>query len=168
MKCEIIEGRLVIYAQSVTEYYAAEGWRNGRDDVEVITAGRSFYDGPEPDSETEPEPASDIEAELAVAFDWQDPRRNNPMTATEVLVAIGYEGPNKGQSREASAALRKITQTTPRKSHGRQVFDMPNRSQVRGASAALRKLTGGEPQKHSQGKRVFWLPPRATRDEGPF
>jgi putative DNA primase/helicase len=54
------------------------------------------------------------------------------LTATEALIAIGYDRPNRAQVREASAVLRKLTGGEPRKSGSQRVFDLPP------------KLTGGE------------------------
>ena len=76
---------------------------------------------------------SPVEELFLSKFDWSDQRRPEPMTATDALISVGY--------------------------------DRPNRSQVREASQVLQKLTGGEAQKHTKGRRVFWMPPKG--DGGP-
>lgn len=70
---------------------------------------------------------SPVEELLRSRFDWSRPGAGEAMSATEALIAVGYDRPNRQQTREAGHVLRKLTGGEPRKSHGRQVFDMPPR-----------------------------------------
>jgi putative DNA primase/helicase len=49
------------------------------------------------------------------------------LTATEALIAIGYDRPNRAQVREASAVLQKLTGGEARRTAGgkKRVFDLP-------------------------------------------
>jgi putative DNA primase/helicase len=58
-------------------------------------------------------------------FDWSG-EREKLMSATEVLVAIGYDKPTNPQAKDAGQALRELTGEEPRKSNGRMVFRMPS------------------------------------------
>lgn len=56
-----------------------------------------------------------------VGTDWRD------MTASEVLMAIGYDKPNKAQATHASKVLKKLTGGEPRKTNAGRFFKMPPR-----------------------------------------
>lgn len=61
---------------------------------------------------------------IQARFDWSG-LRDKLMSATEVLVAIGYDKPTNPQAKDAGQALRELTGEEPRKSNGRMVFKMP-------------------------------------------
>lgn len=71
--------------------------------------------------------ASPIDELLRARFDWDSRARTRALTATEVLISLGYDKPNRQQVREAGVVLRKLTGGDPRKSNGRDVFDLPPR-----------------------------------------
>lgn len=63
------------------------------------------------------------------AFDFSRPGAGSAMTATDVLLIIGYDKPNKAQATQMSTLLRKLTGAEARKSTGgRRVFAMPPRA----------------------------------------
>jgi hypothetical protein len=72
---------------------------------------------------------SPVEELLASKYDWTNGWRGHALTATEALIAIGYDRPNRAQTREAGMILRKLTGGEPRRSHGREVYDMPPKTQ---------------------------------------
>jgi putative DNA primase/helicase len=102
---------------------AAHLWRSGephnlqRDELERLNAANEGH------AEISP-----IEELIASRFDWSSDWRGTPMTATDVLIEVGYDRPNRQQTREASAALRKVCGGDPRKSGSRLLFDMPPRA----------------------------------------
>lgn len=68
---------------------------------------------------------SPVEELLRSRFDWDQAVRTQTMTATDVLIAIGYDRPNRQQARECSAMLKKLSGSDPRKYGGKLVFDLP-------------------------------------------
>jgi hypothetical protein len=113
-----------VWAQAAHLWRAGEPFNLQRDELERLNAANEAH--------TEISP---IEELISTKFDWADASRPEPMTATDVLISIGY--------------------------------DRPNRQQVREASAVLHKLTGAEAQKHSKGRRVFWMPYKGTPGSSP-
>lgn len=81
------------------------------------------------------EEVSPVEEIFLAKFDWKDPRRTEHMSATEALIAVGYDRPNRQQTREASMILRKLTGGEPRKSGSRIIFDVPPRVSPYGGEA---------------------------------
>lgn len=68
---------------------------------------------------------SPVEELVLSRFDFNT-SRDNPMTATDVLLAIGYDRPNTKQVRECGAVLRKLLGVDePSRSMGKKVFWMP-------------------------------------------
>lgn len=61
---------------------------------------------------------------IAGKFQWDNPLRNTNMSASEVLIEIGYKTPTNNQAKEAGAVLRKLA-GEPSKSGGRLVWKMP-------------------------------------------
>lgn len=74
------------------------------------------------DAHTEISPVEEL---FLARFEWGTSMRSHAMTATEALIAVGYDRPNRQQTREAGMILRKLTGGEPRKSNGNQVFDLP-------------------------------------------
>jgi putative DNA primase/helicase len=76
------------------------------------------------DVNVEHEMPNPIEELIQTKFNWDAPRSTN-MTASQVLLAIGFDKPNAKQAKDAGVALRRITGGEPKKSNGRLVFVMP-------------------------------------------
>lgn len=99
---------------------ALDLWRTGeqhpltRAEMDLLNAANSAH--------TEISPVEEL---LLSKYDWSTSYRQAGMTATEALIAVGYDRPNRQQTREASMILRKLTGGEPRKSNGKQVFDLP-------------------------------------------
>jgi putative DNA primase/helicase len=79
------------------------------------------------DVNVEHEMLNPIEELIQAKFQWDAPRSTN-MTASDVLLAIGFDKPNPKQAKDAGVALRKLTGGDPKKSNGRSVFVMPPRA----------------------------------------
>lgn len=122
---EIGPGMTARHAIEVQQVWAqaAQMWRDGephnlqRDELERLNAVNEGH-----------QEISPVEELIASRFDWTAPGRPDPMTATDVLIAVGYDRPNRAQVREASTALRKLTGGEPRRRADGRVFDMPPRA----------------------------------------
>ena len=66
-----------------------------------------------------------VEELILARFDWTSEQRSNLLSATEVLLHIGFDRPTNPQAKSAGVVLRKLTGEEPHKSHGRMVFKMP-------------------------------------------
>ena len=103
-----------VWAQVKTLYDAGEPF--------VLTREESARLNDSNEAHTEVSP---IEELFRSRFDWDDTLLGEPMSATDALIAVGYDRPTRQQTREAGQVLRKLTGGEPRKSNGRHVFDMP-------------------------------------------
>jgi putative DNA primase/helicase len=70
-----------------------------------------------------------LEQAILNAFDWTNPYRNYPMTASQVLEKLGITIAHhkiNGFTRKIGSILRKLLKTEPRQSNKKLLFDMPN------------------------------------------
>jgi putative DNA primase/helicase len=67
-----------------------------------------------------------VEEQILSAFNWDDPKAigGKEMTATDVLLAIGYDKPTRQAATHASTILKKLAGEPKRKNSGRY-FQMP-------------------------------------------
>lgn len=105
------------WAQVKTLWAAGEQHRLTREEMERLNEANLHH--------TESNP---IEELILTKFQWDGAPCTSPLTATEVLVAIGYDKPNNKQAKDTGAILRKLTGGEPKKYGGRSVFMMPPRS----------------------------------------
>lgn len=105
------------WAQVAAEWRAGEPHRLSRDELAMLEHKNEDF------AEVSP-----IEEQMRSKFDWAELWRPTPMTATQALLAIGYDRPDKRLAREAGVILRKLTGGEPRKLNGNAVFDMPPRT----------------------------------------
>lgn len=112
---------LQVWAQIVVDYRRGEQHRLTVDEMGRLNASNEAF------AEIDP-----IEEMLLSKFDWSEPMRPMRMTATEALIAIGYDKPNRQQTRDAGVILRKLTGGEPRKSNGREIYDLPRRTSADG------------------------------------
>lgn len=103
-----------VWAQAAELYRQGEQWRLSNDEMNELNELNEDH-----------REVSPVEELVRSRFDWSGDMITTPMTATDVLIAIGYDRPNTKQKQEAGVVLRKVTGRDPRKSNGRQVFDMP-------------------------------------------
>ncbi len=66
-----------------------------------------------------------IEEMISAHFDWQDIVRPMRMSATEVLIEIGFDKPNRAQATHASKVLRTLTKGDAKKSGSHRYFELP-------------------------------------------
>ena len=103
-----------VWAQAAAAWRAGERHALSREEMELLNAANEGH--------TEISPVEEL---LRAKFEWERTYRGNPMTATEALIAVGYDRPNRAQTRECGLILRKLTLGEPRKTNGREVYDMP-------------------------------------------
>lgn len=103
------------WAQAKTLWASGEQHRLTREEMDRLNALNMDH--------TEP---SSIEELILAEFDWTA-ARTALLSASEVLLAIGFDKPNNKQAKDASGVLRKLTGGEPHKSSGRLVFKMPPR-----------------------------------------
>lgn len=81
----------------------------------------------------EHESVDPVEEMIVAAFEWGQlaGMGGREMTASEVLLAIGFDKPNKAQATHCSKVLKKLTGTEPRKANNGRYFKMPPRTKAR-------------------------------------
>lgn len=77
-----------------------------------------------------------LEELLLQKFDWMQGGFGQEMTATDVLLAVGFDRPSKSQATDCSRLLQKLTGDKPRKSGSRRLFKMPPRTDERRRGSA--------------------------------
>ena len=102
-----------LWAEAAHYFEQGERWWLTKDEEALLQKTNTAHESP-----------NSIEELIHARFDWNKPATNN-MSATEVLVAIGYDKPSNAQAKDAGTALRKLTGGEPFKSNGRQVFRLP-------------------------------------------
>jgi putative DNA primase/helicase len=111
-----------LWAEAAHYFEQGERWWLTKDEEALLQKANAAHESP-----------NSIEELIHARFDWNKPATNN-MSATEVLVAIGYDKPSNAQAKDAGAALRKLTGGEPFKSSGRLVFRLPPSLKPNGAS----------------------------------
>lgn len=101
-----------LWAEVYTWFEAGEPWWLDRDEENRLNA-----------SNTEHEQRDPIDELIASKYDFDDPIRRR-LTATEVLLELGYQSPNKKLLNEASNSMRKHFGDCS-KNNGRKVFRVP-------------------------------------------
>lgn len=110
-----------VWAQVAQLWREGEQHRLTRDEMERLNDANEAF--------TEVSPVEEL---FRAKFEWQNGWRGNPLTATEALITVGYDRPNRAQTREAGMILRKLIGGEPRKTNGREVYDMPPKVQASG------------------------------------
>jgi putative DNA primase/helicase len=103
-----------LWAELLTHYERGERWYLTREEQADLQ-----------DVNAEHEQTDPVEEQILSGFDWDgDGLGGKDMTATEVLLAIGYDKPNKQQATKVSSFLKKLLGEPKRKNSGRY-FPMP-------------------------------------------
>jgi putative DNA primase/helicase len=77
---------------------------------------------------TEHEAVDPVEEIILSAFEWENRTLHGfDMTASEVLIAIGFDKPNKSQATHASKVLKKLTGKEPKRKASGRYFEMPSK-----------------------------------------
>lgn len=101
------------WAQAKALWASGEQHRLTKDELGRLNAVNDEHQAP-----------NTIEELILAKFDWAKPPTLG-MSATEVLLAIGYDRPTNPQAKDAGQILRKLTGGEPSKSNGRAVFKLP-------------------------------------------
>jgi len=107
-----------LWAQVLVRYQAGEQWWLTDEETSLLNATNEHHEQIDP-----------VEEMILRRFDFvkNELFSREELTASEVLVAIGYDKPNKTQATHASKVLKKLTGTDARKTSGGRLFSMPKR-----------------------------------------
>lgn len=75
-----------------------------------------------------------LEELLLSRFDWNRAKAGRELSATDVLLVLGFERPTKTQATDCSRLLQKLTGDKPRKSGSKRLFKMPPEQYAGGGS----------------------------------
>lgn len=103
-----------LWAEVLTHYQRGEQWWLMEKEFEALNEINADHEAIDP-----------VEERILSYFDWGGMRGDIEMTATEVLVAIGYDKPNRAAATHASAVLQKLTGAKPRRTGRGRFFKLP-------------------------------------------
>jgi len=106
-----------VWAQFKRDWDNGENHKLTQDEQDIVNENNPSFTTIDP-----------LEEAILDAFNWGDPNRNYPMTASAVLEKVGItliSSQMPSYSKRVGLLLRKITKTKSRKSNGKKVFDMP-------------------------------------------
>lgn len=104
-----------LWAEVLTHYNRGEKWWLSDDELALLNEVNAEHEAIDP-----------VEERIYSAFDWDGSRLvTQEMTATEVLIAIGYDKPNRAAATHASAVLQKLTGEKPRRTGRGRYFKLP-------------------------------------------
>lgn len=112
-----------VWAELLTHYERGERWYLTREEQQMLQEVNQEHEAVDP-----------VEEQIATSFDWNGGglfRRE--MTATEVLLAIGYDKPTKQQATHASKVLKKLTGGEPTRKNSGRYFSMPRMTGTKAA-----------------------------------
>lgn len=115
-----------LWAEVLTLYRAGEQWWLTPEENAALGALNGEHEAVDP-----------VEEMIARAFDWDALKGMGwrEMTASEVLLQIGFDKPNKSQATHASKVLKKLCGGDPRRTKAGRFFTMPPRSDGRRGDA---------------------------------
>ena len=106
-----------LWAQVKAQYDKGARWKLTKEEVGVLNEYNEGFKAADP-----------IEELILKHYDpSQDLYRGNKMSASDVLISIGYERPTLKQARDCATYLRKIFKQEPTRNGGRLVFDLPGK-----------------------------------------
>lgn len=103
-----------LWAEVLTLHRNGERWWLERDEEAMLEGVNREHESIDP-----------LEELVLQRFNWAAPGRGKEMTATEVLLSVGFDRPTKTQATDCSRLLQKLTGDKPRKSGSRRLFAMP-------------------------------------------
>lgn len=106
-----------LWAEVLTHYKRGEQWHLTKEENDALG-----------ELNTEHEAIDPVEEMIVAGFKWDEALRTSRMTASEVMIAIGFDKPNKAQATHASKVLQKLTGGKPKRSASSRYFEMPNKS----------------------------------------
>lgn len=107
-----------LWAEVLGRFKAGEQWWLTREEIDQLNALNEEHEATDP-----------IREKILRRFDFasNSTLRREDLTASEVLMAIGFDKPNKAQATHASKVLREITGDAARKTATGRVFNLPRR-----------------------------------------
>lgn len=110
-----------VWAEILCDYLAGEPWWLQSDEQAMLTATNADHEAVDP-----------LEELLLQRYNWQLPGKGMELTASEVLIDLGYREPNRAQATQASKVLTRLTGQQPRKSGSRRLFRLPPKASTLG------------------------------------
>jgi hypothetical protein len=114
-----------LWAEVAVLFRNDERWWLERDEEAMLESANREHEAIDP-----------LEEIILQRFDWNRPTFGDSMTATDVLLAVGFDRPSKSQATDCSRLLQKLTGEKPRKSGSRRLFKMPPRTDERRRGSA--------------------------------
>lgn len=106
-----------LWAEVATLYRSGERWWLERDEEAGLEEVNKDHEAVDP-----------LEELLLQRFDWKRAGIGKEMTATDVLLLLGFERPSKAQATDCSRLLQKMTGGPPRRTASKRLFRMPPES----------------------------------------
>lgn len=103
-----------LWAEAATFYRDGERWWLDMDEEALLEGVNKDHEAIDP-----------LEEILLQRFNWSRPGVGRDMTATDVLLAIGFDRPTKSHATDCSRLLQKMTGAKPKKSGSKRLFRMP-------------------------------------------
>lgn len=108
-----------LWAEVASMFRDGERWWLERDEEAALEGVNREHESIDP-----------LEEILLQRFNWAQPGHGIEMTATDVLLEVGFDRPNKTQATDCSRLLQKMTGAKARKSGSKRLFRMPLKTQM--------------------------------------
>lgn len=103
-----------LWAEVAAMFRDGERWWLERDEEAALEGVNREHEAIDP-----------LEEMLQQRFDWKRPGQGAEMTATDVLLLVGFDRPTKTQATDCSRLLQKLTGAKPRRTATSRLFRMP-------------------------------------------
>ena len=108
-----------LWAEVAAMFRDGERWWLERDEEAALEGVNREHESIDP-----------LEEILLQRFNWAQPGYGIEMTATDVLLEVGFDRPNKTQATDCSRLLQRMTGAKARKSGSKRLFRMPMKTQT--------------------------------------
>lgn len=108
-----------LWAEVAVMFREGERWWLERDEEAALEGVNREHESIDP-----------LEEILLQRFNWAQPGYGIEMTATDVLLEVGFDRPNKTQATDCSRLLQRMTGAKARKSGSKRLFRMPMKTQT--------------------------------------
>lgn len=108
-----------LWAEVAVMFRAGERWWLEREEEAALEGVNREHESIDP-----------LEEILLQRFNWAQPGYGPEMTATDVLLEVGFDRPTKSQATDCSRLLQKMTGAKARKSGSKRLFRMPMKTQA--------------------------------------
>jgi len=114
-----------VWAELLVHFKRGEQWHLTEEENDALGKLNKEHEAVDP-----------VEEIILASFDWDKPALHGfEMTASEVLMAIGYDKPNKGQATHASKVLKKLTGKDAKPKAKGRYFMLPSQPKNRARAA---------------------------------